>query len=256
MSRKINPIIFRKNSKGFYLSTNKSSVLNGLQLSYSSKNHKQFKHFFNNFFLFFSLNLDSLLYIETNNSIYFISFKYHSNILKKNVKQNKLLKQTIIKGLLFLAPIKTLYLRGINNKKIFFPKNKKKNLIRTLKGLKFFCCDPFNLIKTLRYSFFNSRFFASIIAKELKMIKKQHNKFLNICGKILRLSIKNKINHSNLKGVRICFKGKFNGRLRAKTKTLQVGVLSLQKMLSVIDFCSVKSTAPEGVFGIKVWFCY
>lgn len=65
----------------------------------------------------------------------------------------------------------------------------------------------------------------------------------------MKLSIKN----SNLKGIKVCIKGKFNGRLRAKAKTLQVGALCLQETMSVVDYCSLKSVTTVGVFGIKVW---
>merc|ERR1712224_262199 len=99
----------------------------------------------------------------------------------------------------------------------------------------------------------NSSYFALLISKELKLIKKKHNKFLNICNKIMKLSINNKTIKSNLKGIKICIKGKFNGRLRAKTKMLQIGTICLQKTLSLVDFSSIKTITPDGTFGIKIW---
>jgi hypothetical protein len=159
------------------------------------------------------------------------------------------LLKKILKGLLFLVPAKSLYLKLLNNRKIFISKLKRKKLMQSLRRMRLFVFDPFNLIKTLRYSFFTSSFFAFIISKELQAIKKRHNRFLLVCSKIIKLSIKN----SNLKGIKICIKGKFNGRLRAKVKKLQAGILSLQGTLSVVDYCSLKSVTPVGVFGIKVW---
>jgi hypothetical protein len=256
MAQKINPIVFRKNSRGLYFLNNKSSVLHDLFAVYSLKNYYQLQSFLENFFSFFNLSLDSLLVMETNNSIFFVSLRYRSQILKQQNQDGKLLKQTITKALLRLIPAKSLYLRLLNNRKIFGLKLRKKKLTRVLRRVRLFCCDPFNLIKTLRYSFFNSNFFAYIITKELKLVKKKHNRFLTLCGKIARLSIRHKNIKSNLKGIKICIKGKFNGRLRAKTKMLQVGTLSLQKMLSVVDYCSLKSTTSDGTFGVKVWFHY
>lgn len=249
MAQKINPILFRKNPTGLYYLRNSSKVLNGLQANYSFKNSYHLNFLVENFLSFFKVYLNYLSVLETNNLIQFISLKYFSQNFKKTLKGGSFIKQTILKGLLFLIPVKSLYLRLLNNRKVFISKLKKKKLMQSLRRMRLFVFDPFNLIKTLRYSSFTSSFIAFIIAKELKTIKKRHNRFLLLCSKLIKLSVEN----STLKGIKICIKGKFNGRLRSKIKTLQIGTLSLQGKLSVVDYCSLKSVTSVGVFGIKVW---
>jgi hypothetical protein len=201
-----------------------------------------------------------LLITETNGGDFFISIRYHCNfILSKNKPVHdhfKLFKHSIIKSLLNLIPAKNLILRLVDNRKIFFLKHKKQKLIRVLKKIVLSSCDPFTLVKTLRHSMFNSYFFAIVISRELRLVQVKHNKFLILFGKLLKLCVNTKFVRSNLNGIQICIKGRFNGRLRATTKILKVGTLSLQKMLSIIDFCSTKSITSKGTFGIKIWFHY
>jgi len=128
MAQKTNSIIFRKNSKGFYFVHNRLSFLNNLFFTYSLKNYNQLQFFLKNFFAFFNLCLNSFSSIETNNSVFFISIRYRSQQFKKTKKNGKLLKQTIVKGLLRLIPVKSLYLRLINNRKIFFVTVQKKKI--------------------------------------------------------------------------------------------------------------------------------
>jgi hypothetical protein len=249
MAQKINPILFRKNSKGLYHLKNKLKVLQSLYLGYSFKNSYHLNFLLENYCSFFKLQLNYLGVLETNNSLQFIFLRYFSPVLKKTSKKGSFFKQTILKSLLLLIPVKSLYLKLLNNRKVFISKLKKNKLFQTLRRMRLFVFDPFNLIKILRYSFFTSSIFAFFLAKELKTIKKRHNRFLLLCSKILKLSIKN----SNLKGIKISIKGKFNGRLRAKVKTLQIGTLLLQETTSVVDYCSLKSVTTVGVFGVKVW---
>jgi hypothetical protein len=252
MAQKINPIFFRKTTKGLYFVSNKHSLGKTLA-SYPLKNYNQVHYYLKSVFNFLGLHLDSIFSMETNNSVFFLSLKYRSQNLKKAVAyENTILKQTIIKGLLKIFPVKNLYLRLLNNKKIFISDKRKKKFLRVLRNIHLISFDPFNLAKILRYSFFSSSIVGHILAREL-VLTKNHSRVLTLCGKILSLCVGG---NSKIKGVKICVKGKFNGRLRSKIRVLQLGNLWLQKYLSVVDFFCTKAVTSVGVFGIKIWIHY
>jgi hypothetical protein len=256
MAQKINPIIFRKNSRGLFFLNNKLSILTGVSFAYSLKSYDQVRFLIESLLSFFGLILTSLLIVETNNSSFFLSLKYHNQLFSKTFENTGSLKLILVQVVLKLVPVKNICVRLLNNNKVFVSKKKKKKLLLILKSIRLLSCDPFNLIKIVQHTFLSSHFLAFVVANELKLIKKKHNRFLSLCAKILATSVGNGAVVSNLKGLKLCVKGKFNGRLRAKTKLLQVGELSLQKTLSIIDFCCIKSVTLDGVFGVKVWFHY
>jgi hypothetical protein len=107
----------------------------------------------------------------------------------------------------------------------------------------FLCSTQKNSAKLLSY----------FIAFQLKKFKK-HNFFLRFVKNVLVL-FKNKI-FSNLEGIKIKIKGRFNKAPRARSKILTIGndipVLTLK---SNINYAETTSFTANGTFGVKVWIC-
>lgn len=61
---------------------------------------------------------------------------------------------------------------------------------------------------------------------------------------------------SNLEGCCIQVKGRLGNSDRSKTVTIRKGAVSLNKLVSFLDYHYKKAYTPFGVFGIKVWVSY
>lgn len=94
---------------------------------------------------------------------------------------------------------------------------------------------------------------SNFIALQLKKLKR-HNFFLKFIQ--TGLEIFDSPVFSNVKGIKIKIKGRFNGAPRAKHKVIKVGkkipILSLN---SNIKYAESVSYTSNGTFGVKVWVC-
>lgn len=92
---------------------------------------------------------------------------------------------------------------------------------------------------------------AQFIAIQLAKIKR-HNFFLKFIKATLLLFNKN--NLSNIQGIKIKIKGRFNGAPRAKHKIITIGngVPNLT-INSKIDYSEETAYTSNGTFGVKVW---
>jgi small subunit ribosomal protein S3 len=82
---------------------------------------------------------------------------------------------------------------------------------------------------------------------------KKHNFFLNFLTQALFLLVKSKL--SCIKGLKILIKGRLNGKLRAKSKLIEIGKIPLQTINSKINYSTSVSYSLYGTFGFKVWIC-
>ena len=95
---------------------------------------------------------------------------------------------------------------------------------------------------------------ANYIAKNIKNLKK-HNFFLRFVSKILNILLFK--NFSKIQKIQIKIKGRFNGALRAKEKTITVNKnIPLSKLNSHINYSEATSYNNKGSFGIKIWMYY
>jgi Ribosomal protein S3, C-terminal domain len=145
--------------------------------------------------------------------------------LNKNLKQNISIRKT-----------KLLKLRLINFKK--YDKNK-------------FYKDGINLIFTCATQKNSANLLAQFIATQLSKMKR-HKFFLNFIKATLLLFYKN--NLSNIQGINIKIKGRFNGAPRAKHKIIRIGngVPNLT-IDSKIDYFEETAYTSNGTFGVKIW---
>lgn len=94
---------------------------------------------------------------------------------------------------------------------------------------------------------------ARFIAFQLQNLKR-HNFFLKFIKTTLTIFKNNTF--SNLQGIKIKVKGRFNGAPRAKRKIIDIGkgvpVLTLK---SNINYSEETAYTSNGTFGVKVWVC-
>jgi ribosomal protein S3 len=98
----------------------------------------------------------------------------------------------------------------------------------------------------------SSKLLAQFIAFQLSATKR-HNYFLIFLKQALSLMLKSKFSFAS--GIKIVIKGRFNAAPRARSKTIQVGNISLQFFEARISYSQTTAYTPNGTFGIKVWIC-
>jgi hypothetical protein len=76
-------------------------------------------------------------------------------------------------------------------------------------------------------------------------------KFFNILSDLCRIFFI----HYNLKGIRILFKGRFNGALRSRTYLFSLGKIPTQTLNAKINYSQSECITIYGICGIKVWIC-
>ena len=87
---------------------------------------------------------------------------------------------------------------------------------------------------------------------KLKMTyMKKHNFFLNFLKRIFYLFIYSNI--SNILGIKLKIKGRFNGSLRSKTRIIKLGNISLQSFQSDLLYKNDTIFTKYGTIGIKIW---
>lgn len=82
---------------------------------------------------------------------------------------------------------------------------------------------------------------------------RRQTKLIQFYKKIITLVLQEQ---KEIYGLRIKFKGRINGRKRAKTFTINMGRLPLQTHSYLIEYGESKGITIYGTIGIKVWFFY
>lgn len=153
-----------------------------------------------------------------------------------------------------------LITNSLNQKiqKIINNKAQKKLLSRTLIKLRKYKQSDFfeegiNLLFRCTTNKKTSNLLAQFIATQLPKLK-LHKFFLYFIRDSLRLFFKTK-NFSNLKGIKIQVKGRFNGAPRARKQTINIGKrMPILTINSNIDYSETTSyNRKRGTFGIKIW---
>jgi ribosomal protein S4 len=153
-----------------------------------------------------------------------------------------------------------LITNSLNQKiqKIINNKVQKKLLSRTLIKLRKYKQNDFfkegiNLLFRCTTNKETSNLLAQYIATQLPKLK-LHKFFLHFIRDSLRLLFKTK-NFSNLKGIKIQVKGRFNGAPRARKQIINIGKgVPILTINSNIDYSETTSyNHKKGTFGVKVW---
>lgn len=176
----------------------------------------------------------------------------------KNLKNNSFLEKFFESISLFLNKnsniIFTLKQLNKDKKQVITKKTYKtlkKNFVqlRKYKQNEFFI-EGVNALFTSITNKNSSLLIAEYIAYNLKKLKR-HNFFLKFIKTTLVLFNKK---FSNIDGIKIKIKGRFNGAPRAKHKIFLIGngvpVLSIK---SKVDYTETTAYTPNGTFGIKIW---
>lgn len=272
MGQKINPNLFRSNSKNILRS--KYQVNNKLKLSnfiYKETEIKKYIYQFFNYYKIILINCNIyqseetfviiIKYYTTKsfNSIYFntklinksnsvyTEKMFFNNLLESlihflNKKSVKLIVQNVNKG-------KSLNFLGNIDKKVAF----KKLIVQLRKYTKFsFYEECLNSLLILIQSKNASKLLGIFLVKQFETLKR-HNLLLNFLKRALTLFLYSSI--SKIKGVKILIKGRLNGKPRSSHKLIHIGKVALQTVNSKVDYTCCTSFSSFGTFGIKVWVC-
>ena len=217
-----------------------------------------------------------LIYIHKKVKIFIKYFEQSLKFKNFNDFDKKFLKTTNSKKSLsllinkFLLTSLSLYFRNSfieiktqNINKTFkktLQKNKK-SLIeykKLVKQLKRFTKTDINkeMVKVLVLSLSeadSSKLLSNYIAFYLSKIQKRQF-FLFFLIKTVTLLV-TKTSFSNCKGLKISISGRFNGRSRAITRTLQIGQIPLQSFNAKISYDEKIAFTANGTFGVNVWMC-
>lgn len=101
--------------------------------------------------------------------------------------------------------------------------------------------------------FISDQFRLNQLRSDQIAISRKDNYFLGFLKQSIKLLITSEI--SNLAGIKIVIKGRFNRAPRARSVILQFGKFSLQSFNSKIDYFQSTAYTINGTFGIKVWTC-
>jgi len=100
---------------------------------------------------------------------------------------------------------------------------------------------------SILFSKFISRFFR--ILHRTKKI----NKFLLFLTKFVNNTDNLRFKKSQIKGLKIQIKGRFNGVPRSKIRVFEKGSIPLQTISTKINYSLTHINTTYGVFGVKVW---
>ena len=151
-----------------------------------------------------------------------------------------------------------LNFQQLNKKNKLNLTKKKSNFIQEkLSELRLFEKNPFfyeglNVFFTLTKNNKSTELLADFIVNQLKQLKKNHNFFLKFLKTGLTV-LNSKTINSNIDGIKIKIKGKFNKAARAKHKVIIIGAVPLFSITSNIHYSERISYNSNGTFGIKIW---
>jgi hypothetical protein len=84
-----------------------------------------------------------------------------------------------------------------------------------------------------------------------RLHKRKHSKFLVFLQTLFNFYV----NNNCFKGFKMIIKGKFSGKTMASTSCIIAGNISIQSLKKNIEYKSLHSYTPYGVYGIKLWVC-
>jgi ribosomal protein S3 len=194
--------------------------------------------------------------------------KYYKNYLltqkhkdASNIKTNSFLNK-FFESLSQFTGNKTNVSLTVNKLNSNMKQNITKKKLKTLKK---------NLVKLRRYEqndFFkegvnimflsttrkdSAKILSQYLAAQLRKLKR-HNFFLRFIKNTLVLF--NNKTFSNLEGMKIKIKGRFNRAPRARHKIIEIGNgVPALTIRSKIDYAETTAFTPNGTFGVKVWIC-
>lgn len=93
---------------------------------------------------------------------------------------------------------------------------------------------------------------ADFVAKKLPTFKRQ-SYFLIFLKQVLKLTVYSST--SNIQGIKMIIKGRFNGAPRARKNTLLVGKVPIQTLSQKINNYQSTAFSSNGTFGVTVWIC-
>jgi len=110
----------------------------------------------------------------------------------------------------------------------------------------------FCLINTTKKS---SVLFSKFISRFFRVLHrtKKISKFLIFLTKFINNTDSLRFKKSQVKGLKIQIKGRFNGVPRSKTRVFERGSIPLQTISAKIDYSLTHINTSYGVFGVKVW---
>lgn len=134
-----------------------------------------------------------------------------------------------------------------------FAKNKKlKSIVKSFKYLK-----KINNSKDLIHLAYiavktkNVQGFCNLLSKTLK--RKSHQQIINFATTLFCKLMQEEMDFI---GTRISFKGRLNGKLRAKKMYIQRGSVSLHTTYATIAYHQGTTYSKYGTFGLKIWLCF
>ena len=95
--------------------------------------------------------------------------------------------------------------------------------------------------------------FCYLLAKTFKRKSYPHKQLISFATKLFTRLMHQE---SNFIGFRINFKGRINGKMRAKKLYVQKGRVSLQTIYATIAYSSKTSYSRYGTFGLRIWLCF
>jgi hypothetical protein len=122
-------------------------------------------------------------------------------------------------------------------------------LLQKFKNIQFFS-ESIDILFISVYHKHSSKLLAKLIASQLKKTKR-HNFFLAFLKQALTLFVDS--NFSKVEGVKIMVKGRLNGVPRARHKTITIGRVPVQTIMTDLDFCQTAFHNANGSYGVKVW---
>lgn len=172
-------------------------------------------------------------------------FKKHKKSIERNIQMfsNYLLKNYSIK-LYFLNPTMKLVKKQQTYYKLTQQLKKKNQLYNRINRF----IGILNTVIFLQ----NVKMFNFFVVKNLQKTPK-HLYFLKTIDLVLR---KLYLHHKTFLGYKIQFKGRINGRERAKKICFKTGTIASQTINSNIKYDYQKIRTPSGICGLKTWFLF
>ena len=169
--------------------------------------------------------------------IYFLK-ENNNNILKQNVQDN-------LNSMFLDKNIKVVFIKL----SIFFLKKRKQfsKILQALKKKNQFVQD-LNILKMI-FLTKNISLLSTLIAKGVEKTPK-HQRYIKSLNNTLNFFFQN---YSGLKGYKVQFKGRLNGKERSQKKVIQGGCIPLNTLKYEIKYDFTKALTPYGICGIKVW---